>query len=109
MGTHDDVGTRLFEQAKYNLFNEAKRNPIVAEFEGICSELMRYYIAKSHNIPDAENLDIEARAFGSMHTKGRRTYPHYHHAFDFVMIHYLTVGGEFDLVNQGQDLSLIHI
>ena len=103
MGTHDGVSTQTFEQNQYNMFSVSKENPIMAEFEGICSEMMRYYIARSHNIENADQVELEARAFGNMQTKGRRTYPHYHHAFDFVMILYLTVGSEFKLINIGQN------
>lgn len=103
MGTHDGVSTQVFEQNQYNMFSVAKENPIMAEWENICSEMMRYYIARSHNIPNADQINLEARAFGNMQTAGRRTYPHYHHSFDFVMIVYLTLGGEFQLINIGQN------
>ena len=102
MGTHEKTQTPEFEELQYNLFNWSDENPLIAEFEVIASEMIRYYIANAYDIRNANDLDIEARCFGNMQKKGRRTYPHYHHSFDFVMIHYLSCGGEFDIKNMGE-------
>lgn len=97
MGTHKRTQTREFEENHYNLFDEKDNNEHIKKFEEYSSELIRYYIANGYNIGNVETFDIDARAFGNMQTAGRRTYPHYHHGFDGVMICYLTVGSEFVL------------
>ena len=97
MGTHKKTQTPEFEKNHYNMFDDKDSNQHIEEFEHIASELIRYYVANSWDISNAAQLKIDARAFGNMQTAGRRTYPHYHHSFDGVMIHYLTTGGEFKI------------
>lgn len=99
MGTHKRTQTPDFEQNHYNLFDYSDSNEHIKQFEDYSSELIRYYIANSYNIGNVDTFDIDARAFGNMQTAGRRTYPHYHHGFDGVMILYLTVGEEFVLTS----------
>lgn len=96
MGTHARTQTKEFEQHHYNMFEDSKNNKFIEEFENYSNELIRYYVANSWGIKDADQLEIEARAFGNLQTFGSRTYPHYHHAFDGVFVHYLTLGDEFD-------------
>jgi len=93
--------SELFERKIYNIFdcsrysdeNEVKQ---VKDFEKIISNVIRDYI---HKAWDADkNVEIKARGFGNVQqTFGRRTAPHYHHGWDGVLVHYLTIGGEFDL------------
>tara|TARA_Y100000310_G_scaffold269111_1_gene282087 strand:+ start:2147 stop:3016 length:870 start_codon:yes stop_codon:yes gene_type:complete len=110
MGTHKRTMTTEFERNHYNLFDDSENNPHIKGYEEISSEIIRYFVAKAYNIENADQLDIECRGFGNMQTTGRRTYPHYHHAFDGVMITYLTLGGEFTLtsdVGGEDDLQLV--
>tara|TARA_B100000470_G_scaffold206813_1_gene182432 strand:+ start:655 stop:1662 length:1008 start_codon:yes stop_codon:yes gene_type:complete len=115
MGTHKKTQTPEFEKNHYNMFeytedNEAGKH--IRGFEKIASEMIRYYIANAWDITNADELQLEARGFGNMQTKGRRTYPHYHHGFDGVMITYLTTGGEFELKENGptpEDAKLLMI
>ncbi len=112
MGTHKRTMTAEFERNHYNLFDESENNPHIKGYEEISSELIRYYVAKAYNVENADQLDIECRGFGNMQTTGRRTFPHYHHAFDGVMITYLTLGGEFTLtsdVEGDDDLEKINV
>tara|TARA_B110000495_G_scaffold90915_1_gene78543 strand:+ start:1328 stop:2212 length:885 start_codon:yes stop_codon:yes gene_type:complete len=97
MGTHKRTQTSEFEENHYNLFDEKDTNEHIKKFEEYTSELIRYYIANGYNLGNVETFDIACRAFGNMQTAGRRTYPHYHHGFDGVMICYLTIGNEFAL------------
>ena len=64
--------------------------------------MIRYYLTNAYSITDADQLNIEARAFGNLQTYGSRTYPHYHHGFDGVLIHYLTIGNEYELESDRQ-------
>ncbi len=110
MGTHKRTMTTEFERNHYNLFDDSENNPHIKGYEEISSEIIRYFVAKAYNIENADQLDIECRGFGNMQTTGRRTFPHYHHAFDGVMITYLTLGGEFTLtsdVGGEDDLQLV--
>jgi len=110
MGTHKRVQTIEFEKNHYNMFNDSDNNPAIKGYQDISSELIRYYMAHAYHVENADKLDIECRAFGNMQTPGRRTFPHYHHAFDGVMITYLTLGGEFALTSDVQgddDLQLV--
>ena len=98
MGTHKKTQTPEFEANHYNMFEYSEDDQTaehIRGFEKITSEMIRYYIANAWDITNADSLKLEARGFGNMQTHGRRTYPHYHHGFDGVMITYLTVGGEF--------------
>jgi hypothetical protein len=110
MGTHKRTMTTEFEKNHYNMFDERDNNIHIKQYEEIAGEIIRYYVANSFNIENADDLDIECRAFGNMQTNGRRTFPHYHHAFDGVLITYLTLGGEFTLtsdVDGDDDLQLV--
>lgn len=95
MGTHKGTQNELFEERHYNMFDESDSNEHIEKFEEYATELIRFYIANAWGLRDAANLDISARAFGNMQTYGGRTYPHYHHGFDGVFVHYLTMGNEF--------------
>lgn len=96
--------TELFERKIYNIFdcsrysdeNEVKQ---VKGFEKLMSSVIRDYI---HKAWDADkNVEIKVRGFGNVQkTFGRRTAPHFHHGWDGVLAHYLTVGEEFDLKEQ---------
>jgi hypothetical protein len=102
--------TTEFERNHYNLFDDSENNPHIKGYEELSSEIIRYFVAKAYNIENADQLDIDCRGFGNMQTTGRRTFPHYHHAFDGVMITYLTLGGEFTLtsdVGGEDDLQLV--
>jgi hypothetical protein len=104
MGTHKKTQTPEFEANHYNMFEFGEDEEVgqhIRGFEKIASEMIRYYIANSWGTKNVESMKLEARAFGNMQTNGRRTYPHYHHSFDGVMITYLTLGGEFDI--KGED------
>ena len=88
-----------------NIFIYDENHPYhdsIREFEKISNELIRYYLTNAYNITDADQLNIEARAFGNLQKYGSRTYPHYHHGFDGVLIHYLTAGDEYQLETDRQ-------
>ena len=81
----------------YNMFEYSSTNTYIADFEKYTNELVRYYIANAWNVQDVENKIIKSKAFGNIQTHGQRTYPHYHHGYDGVFIHYLTLGNEFSI------------
>jgi len=81
----------------YNMFESSEEDHYIAEYEKYTNELVRYYIANAWNVQDVENMSIKSKAFGSVLTYGQRTYPHYHHGYDGVFIHYLTLGNEFTI------------
>ena len=92
-----------FDNKIYNLFDytdqkellEANEIDALKEFEKIASKLIRTYIAKAWGLD--EDSVIKARCFGNVQRPfGRRTAPHFHHAWDGVFVHYLTVGEEFN-------------
>ena len=87
-----------------NIFVYLENDPnanAIREFEKISNKLIRDYITQGYNVPDTENLNIEARSFGNLQSHGARTYPHYHHGFDGVLIYYLTAGNEYELNSDG--------
>ncbi len=69
----------------------------IREFEKISNKIIRDYITEAYGITNIDDLDIEARSFGNHQVYGGRTYPHYHHGFDGVLIYYLTAGNEYVL------------
>ena len=73
----------------------------IKEFEKISNKLIRDYITEAYGVEDANELDIEARSFGNLQVHGARTFPHYHHGFDGVLIYYLTAGDEYYLNADG--------
>lgn len=92
-----------------NLFDYGSDDPIkesLEEYEKVSNELIRYYLTNAYDMVDTAELNIEARAFGNSQTFGGRTYPHYHDAFDGVMIHYLTAGNEFKLNDKKRPIPL---
>ena len=96
---YDGTGNE-FDAKTYNLFDysnkEWNENEIrcLQEFEKIASKIIRTYIKKAWNMD--ENVNIQARCFGNIQrTHSMRTLPHYHHGWDGVLSHYLTVGDEF--------------
>ena len=79
----------------------------IREFEVISNKIIRDFITEAYEIEDTNSLDIEARSFGNIQTYGQRTYPHYHHGFDGVLIYYLTAGNEYSVKNDGSTTDLI--
>ena len=77
----------------YNMFVDDDKH--IQQYREITTELIRYYVANSWGVTDVADMKIKAKCFGNIQTWGQRTYPHYHHGFDGVVITYLTVGGEF--------------
>ena len=67
------------------------------EYESMVNELIRYYLTNAYHITNAKDLNIEGNAFGNHQVHGGRSYPHYHHGFDGVLVHYLTAGEEYVL------------
>tara|TARA_B100000470_G_scaffold72642_1_gene55508 strand:- start:7679 stop:8488 length:810 start_codon:yes stop_codon:yes gene_type:complete len=94
---------KKFDDKIYNLFDyddqktvlDANEIDALAEFEKISSKIIRTYIHKAWGLD--EDAAIKARCFGNVQRPfGRRTAPHFHHAWDGVLVHYLTVGEEFN-------------
>ena len=77
----------------YNMFVDDDKH--IQLYREITTELIRYYVANSWSIPDVADIKIKAKCFGNIQSWGQRTYPHYHHGYDGVLITYLTVGEEF--------------
>ena len=92
----------IFEYSRYSDENEIKQ---VKDFEKITSNVIREYVHEAWGTN--KDCDIKLRGFGNVQrTFGRRTAPHYHHGWDGVLAHYLTVGEEFDLEeNQHESLN----
>lgn len=89
-----------FNGRLYNLFDPEREDISENEraalnvFERISSKMIRTYCNKAWEL----NLDVKihGRCFGNVQKKGqRRTLPHWHHGWDGVFAHYLTVGREF--------------
>jgi len=102
--TPDNPDTKYASKHFYNLLTSRDSDPSINDFAEHANELIRYYIANAWGVPDIEETQIEAKCFGNMQVHGQRTYPHYHHGFDGVLITYLTCGGEFDLDLESEDL-----
>jgi len=90
-----------FNNSIYNLFDYSKDNltslelSALKEFEKISSKIIRTYINKAWEID--EDVEVKVRAFGNVQRPfSRRTSPHFHHGWDGVFVHYLTVGEEFN-------------
>lgn len=109
-GTADsfnDSLVNLFDYSKYG--NEAthrigqypsnmKYLGYLQQFEQTASKLIRDYIEEAWDLD--RNSEIKIRGFGNIQrTLGRRTGIHHHHGWDGVFLHYLTVGGEKDLLS----------
>jgi|ETNmetMinimDraft_18_1059904.scaffolds.fasta_scaffold05194_2 hypothetical protein len=104
---YDGTGNE-FDTKTYNLFDYSNKkwneNEIrcLQEFEKIASKIIRTYIKKAWNMD--ENVNIHVRCFGNIQrTHSMRTLPHYHHGWDGVLLHYLTVGDEFKFPTEDQD------
>ena len=96
-----------------NFFVYDKNDPnadFLKKYEMMANEVIRYYLTNAYNITDAKSLNIEGNAFGNHQVYGGRSYPHYHHSFDGVMIHYLTAGEEYvlDENNKVQEIEEKH-
>jgi len=95
----------------YNLFDYSEENQTknykvgldinkdeikcLKEFEKISSKIIRTYINKAWDFD--EDVEIKVRCFGNVQRSfSKRTTPHFHHGWDGVFIHYLTVGEEFN-------------
>jgi len=87
----------------YNMFGTPEWKSDVNDYKEIANELIRYYVANAWDVEDVENMVIKAKCFGNIQTYGQRTYPHYHHGFDGVLITYLTVGEEFTISKECMD------
>ena len=92
---------KQFNDSVYNLFDYANNDytPLelsaLKEFEKIASKIIRTYINKAWEID--EDVELKVRCFGNVQRSfSRRTSPHFHHGWDGVFVHYLTVGEEFN-------------
>ena len=84
---------------QYNLFGEFGNVSCVKYYQHHLKEIIEYYISRGW-FNTSEDYDIYAKTFANIQKKGRRTFPHYHHGFDGVVVHYLTIGNEFDWVDE---------
>ena len=91
----DNIDSKYVSKHFYNLLTEADSNPHIKAYKEIANELIRFYSANAWSVPDMENTNITGKCFGNLQVDGQRTYPHYHHGFDGVLIYYLTAGNEF--------------
>ena len=102
----EDLRKKLIQVIANNgsdIFNYPVDDPnadAIRKFEIISNELIRSFIG------DADQLRIEARGFGNIQYNGNRTYPHYHHSFDGVLIYYLTAGNEYILGDNNYPIPL---
>ena len=99
--TYDETSTDALNNAVYNLFDYTKKEttPLeisaLKEFEKIASKIIRTYIHKAWNLDEDEVIKV--RAFGNVQRPfTKRTAPHFHHGWDGVFVHYLTIGEEFN-------------
>ena len=82
----------LFDYSRYDMAEEATQ---VKEFEKIMSKVIREYVYEAWQVD--QDIEIDVRGFGNIQrTFGRRTAPHFHHGWDGVLVHYVTVGGEYE-------------
>ena len=97
--TPDGADSEYTSRHHYNMFARpdgmVSYDESITSYEEISAELIRYYVANSWGVTGVVDMKIKAKCFGNIQTWGQRTYPHYHHGFDGVMITYLTVGEEF--------------
>jgi hypothetical protein len=89
----DGEGSPYSSRHHYNMFVDDDKQ--IQEYREMTAELIRYYVANSWGVTDVADMKIKAKCFGNIQTWGQRTYPHYHHGYDGVLITYLTVGEEF--------------
>lgn len=95
----DDSVYNLFDYSheRYNKDDWLTKKSLLymKQYEKINSIFIRHYIKEAWNIQD--DRDIRVRCFGNVQqTCGMRTVPHFHHGWDGVAVHYLTVGNEFE-------------
>ena len=106
--TYDAVnkedGINAFNDSLINLFDYSNSSysdkcvEYLQRFEQIASEHIRNYIEQAWGLD--RDSEIKIRGFGNIQrTLGRRTGLHHHHGWDGVFLHYLTVGGEDDLLS----------
>lgn len=102
---------KKFDDKIYNLFDypNHKLTPLelsaLKEFEKIASKLIRTYINKAWGLD--ETSKIKTRCFGNVQRPfSRRTSPHFHHGWDGVFVHYLTVGEEFNHPSHNDNYDL---
>lgn len=91
----DGADSEYVSKHHYNLLTDYQNNKFIGQYKELIGELIRYYIANCWYVKGVDKMKIEAKTFGNVQSWGRRTYPHYHHGFDGVIITYLTVGDEF--------------
>ena len=61
----------------------------------IMSKVIRTYVTEAWQVDP--HVEINVRGFGNVqNTFGRRTAPHFHHGWDGVLAHYVTVGNEYE-------------
>ena len=118
-------GVKAFNDSLVNLFDYEKygnstdhriaQYPVSAtclnylqQFEQIASKIIRQYISEAWGLD--QDSEIKIRGFGNIQrTLGRRTGIHHHHGWDGVFLHYLTVGGEDDLLSvEMEDWDFYH-
>jgi len=99
--TYDEKSTDALNNTVYNLFDYTKKETTtleisaLKEFEKIASKIIRIYINKAWNLNEDEVINV--RAFGNVQRPfTKRTAPHFHHGWDGVFVHYLTIGEEFN-------------
>lgn len=97
-------GINAFNDSLINLFDysnhtyDSKCLESLQRFEQIASKIIREYISEAWGLN--YDSEIRIRGFGNIQrTMGRRTGIHHHHGWDGVFLHYLTVGGEEDLLS----------
>jgi hypothetical protein len=99
--TYNESSTNALNNTVYNLFDYTKKETTtleisaLKEFEKIASKIIRTYINKAWNLGEDEVINV--RAFGNVQKPfTKRTAPHFHHGWDGVFVHYLTIGEEFN-------------
>ena len=86
---------KIYNLFDYSRYETAEETIQIREFEKIMSKVIRSYIAEAWQVDP--NIEIDVRGFGNVqNTFGRRTAPHFHHGWDGVLAHYVTIGGEYE-------------
>jgi hypothetical protein len=85
----------FYNNVHYNFFDETEESPFydaVKDFEKYACRHIRNYLRDAFGAKDYDTVQLSGRCFGHTMVPGNKTFPHYHHTSDVVLIHYLNVG-----------------
>tara|TARA_Y100001936_G_scaffold86957_1_gene85293 strand:- start:33756 stop:34502 length:747 start_codon:yes stop_codon:yes gene_type:complete len=92
LAAFDEKIYNIFDYSRYDTEGEITQ---IKAFEKIMSKVIRTYVTEAWQVDP--HVEINVRGFGNVqNTFGRRTAPHFHHGWDGVLAHYVTVGNEYE-------------